>query len=32
MGAIISNTELIAFDLVKISGTPEFKEVLKLIK
>ncbi len=32
MGAIITNTELILFDLVKISGTPEFKEILKLVK
>ena len=28
MGAVITNTELIVFDLVKISGTPEFKEIL----
>lgn len=32
MGAVITNTELIAFDLIKKSGTPEFKEVLKLVK
>jgi D-ribose pyranose/furanose isomerase RbsD len=32
MGAVITNTELIVFDLVKISGTPEFKEILKLVK
>ena len=32
MGAVITNTELIAFDLVKISGSPEFKEILKLVK
>lgn len=32
MGAVLTNTELIAFDLVKISGTPEFKEMLKIIK
>lgn len=32
MGAVITNTELLVFDLVKISGTPEFREMLKLIK
>ncbi|HHZ02114.1 MAG TPA: isochorismatase family protein [Tissierellia bacterium] len=32
MGAVITNTELVVFDLVKISGTPEFKEILKLVK
>jgi len=32
VGATISNTETIAFDLLKISGTPEFKIVSKLIK
>lgn len=32
MGAVISNTESIAFDLIQKSGTPEFKQVLKLIK
>ncbi len=32
MGAVITSTELITFDLTKISGTPEFREVLKLIK
>ena len=32
MGAVITNTELLVFDLVKISGTPEFKEILKLVK
>ena len=32
MGAVITNTELIVFDLVKISGTSEFKEILKLVK
>lgn len=32
MGAVISNTETILFDLLKISGTPEFKTLSKLIK
>ena len=32
MGAVITNAELIVFDLVKMSGTPEFKEILKLVK
>lgn len=32
VGATISNTETIAFDLLKISGTPEFKIISKLIK
>lgn len=32
MGAIISNTEAIIFDLLKISGTPEFKALSKMIK
>jgi nicotinamidase-related amidase len=32
MGAVISNTETILFDLLKISGTPEFKTLSKMIK
>lgn len=32
MGAIINNTETIIFDLLKVSGTPEFKLMSKLIK
>lgn len=32
MGATISNTEAIIFDLLKISGTPEFKVLSKMIK
>lgn len=32
MGAVISNTETIVFDLLKVSGTPEFKTLSKLIK
>lgn len=32
MGAVISNTETILFDLLKVSGTPTFKELSKLIK
>lgn len=32
MGAVVTNTETIAFDLLKKSGTPEFKEISKLIK
>lgn len=31
-GAVIISTELITFDLVKISGTTEFMETLKLGK
>lgn len=31
-GAFISNTETILFDLLKVSGTPEFKALSKLIK
>lgn len=31
-GAVISNTEAIVFDLLKVSGTPEFKVLSKLIK
>jgi isochorismate hydrolase len=32
MGAIISNTETIFFDLLKKAGTPVFKELSRLIK
>lgn len=32
MGGVINNTETIAFDLLKKSGTPEFKIISKLIK
>lgn len=32
MGAIISNAETIVFDLLKISGTPEFKAISPLLK
>lgn len=32
MGAVISNTESILFDLLKKAGTPEFKELSRLIK
>lgn len=32
MGAVISNTETLVFDLLKVSGTPLFKTVSKLIK
>ncbi len=32
MGAIITNTETVVFDLLKVSGTPEFKTMSKLIK
>lgn len=32
MGALISNTETIVFDLLKKAGTPEFKALSKLIK
>ncbi len=32
MGAVISNTETIVFDLLKVAGTPEFKVLSKLIK
>jgi len=31
-GAVISNTESIVFDLLKISGTPEFKAISPLLK
>lgn len=32
MGAVINNTETVVFDLLKVSGTPEFKVMSKLIK
>lgn len=32
MGAVITNTETIVFDLLKKAGTEEFKQVSKLIK
>lgn len=32
MGAIISNTESIIFDLLEVAGTPEFKVLSKMIK
>lgn len=32
MGAVISNTETLLFDILKQSGTPLFKELSKLIK
>lgn len=32
MGAVISNTETIMYDLLKKAGTPEFKVLSKLIK
>jgi len=32
MGAVVSNTETLMFDMLKMSGTPEFKKLSKLIK
>lgn len=32
VGAVISNTETILFDLLKVSGTPEFKAISPLLK
>ena len=32
MGAVITNTETTVFDLLKVSGTPEFKIMSKMIK
>ncbi len=32
MGAVISNTETVVYDLLKVSGTAEFKAMLKVIK
>lgn len=32
MGAVVTNTETIVFDLLKQAGTPEFKRMSKLIK
>lgn len=32
MGAVITNTETVIFDLLKAAGSPEFKELSRLIK
>ena len=32
LGAVVTNTETAVFDLLKVSGTPEFKVMSKLIK
>ncbi len=32
MGAVVTNTETVFFDLLKEAGTPVFRELLKLIK
>lgn len=32
LGSVITNTETAVYDLLKVSGTPEFKTILKLIK
>lgn len=32
MGAVVTNTETAIFDLLKVSGTPEFKLMSKMIK
>lgn len=32
LGAVVTNTETVVFDLLKISGTPEFKLMSKMIK
>lgn len=32
MGAVVTNTETVVFDLIKEAGTPLFKELSKLIK
>ena len=32
MGAVVTNTEMAVFDLLKVSGTPEFKLMSKMIK
>lgn len=32
LGSVITNTETAVYDLLKVSGTPEFKTMLKLIK
>ena len=32
MGGVITNTETVVYDLLKVSGTPEFKAMLKVIK
>jgi hypothetical protein len=32
MGAVVSNTETLIFDLLQVAGTPLFKQVSALIK
>jgi hypothetical protein len=32
MGAVVTNTEPVVFDLLKRAGTPLFKEMSKLVK
>ncbi|NLC40046.1 MAG: hydrolase, partial [Clostridiaceae bacterium] len=32
MGAVITNTESVLYDLLKVSGTPEFQKLSQLIK
>ncbi|HHX56146.1 MAG TPA: isochorismatase family protein [Clostridiales bacterium] len=32
LGAVVTNTETAVYDLLKVSGTPEFKAMLKVIK
>lgn len=32
MGAVITNTETVLFDLIKTAGTPDFKMISKLVK
>lgn len=32
MGAVVTNTETVFFDLMKEAGTPQFRELSKLIK
>ncbi|MBO8158492.1 hydrolase [Thermosyntropha sp.] len=32
VGAVITNTETVVFDLLKVSGTPEFKAISPLLK
>lgn len=32
MGAVVTNTETVFFDLMKAAGTPQFRELSKLIK
>ncbi|MDD4171580.1 MAG: hydrolase, partial [Syntrophomonas sp.] len=31
-GAVITNTETVLFDLLKVSGSPEFKVISPLLK